>query len=382
MKKGVVVEYSDDFVTLLTPDGQFLKAKNNEGVYELGEEISFFPVVDKREEVIRKRKRNHILSYFSTRMAKAGAISAIAIIFFMISFLPFFQNDQVYAYMSIDINPSFEVGVDDQLNVISLEPLNDEANKLMKKVSDWENKPFDEIVDRIVGECKLEGYVYPGKEIVITTVVNEEDKKAQNELQEDISKIRSSYEEDQMIVKTIEADQETREKAQKQGVSTGKYIELTEKEVKPVKEKETTPVEQNNTPSTQEKEDTTTTDPVKQETSTTVEENQQTKNELNSKAKEKLNEVKNELKGQKNEQKQNKGNQVSNNNHDKQKQKNNNRHNQDNDDDDRDNRKDRKDRKDRDHNDDDDRHKRWNSNRDKDRDDREERKRNNNRDDD
>lgn len=42
MKKGVVVDLDDDFVTLLTPDGQFLKASNKEGNYELGEEISFF----------------------------------------------------------------------------------------------------------------------------------------------------------------------------------------------------------------------------------------------------------------------------------------------------------------------------------------------------
>lgn len=298
MKRGVVVEYNDDFVTLLTPDGQFLKAKNKEGNYELGEEISFFPLMDKREEAATRTRKN----YYSPRMARVGIISAVAMIFFMISFLPFFHNEEAYAYMSIDINPSFEVGVDDQLNVISLEPMNEEANKLLKKVSGWEDKPFHEIVDVIVAECKEDGYVYPGKEIVITTVVNEEDEKVQESLQEDIKKIRTSYEKEQMIVKTIEADQDTREKAQKQGVSTGKYIELTNKEKKPLKQKVITPPK--------EEEQSSANDQTKQESSSDApkvkETNQQVKNEMNQNAKEKLEDAKEKLKDNINKRDQNK----------------------------------------------------------------------------
>ncbi|UOK59269.1 anti-sigma factor domain-containing protein [Bacillus sp. OVS6] len=42
MKKGIVVDRNDDYVTLLTPDGQFLKANKQKRSYELGEEITFF----------------------------------------------------------------------------------------------------------------------------------------------------------------------------------------------------------------------------------------------------------------------------------------------------------------------------------------------------
>lgn len=231
MKRGVVVELDDDFVTLLTPDGQFLKASNNEGNYELGEEISFFPLADKREEAASRTKRatnKTFFDHFRTRTARVGALSAVAIIFFMISFLPFFNNDKVYAYMSIDINPSFEVSLDDELKVISLVPLNEEANSIINNLGDWKKKPLNEVVQIIVNECKLDGYVYPGKEIVITTVMNETDKNIEDALQEGITEISSTIEEEEMVVKTIESDLETRDKAQKQGVSTGKYIELVE----------------------------------------------------------------------------------------------------------------------------------------------------------
>jgi hypothetical protein len=231
MKKGVVVEYDDDFVTLLTPDGQFLKANNKEGNYELGEEISFFPSMDEREEAVTRTtraKKKSFSDYFNRRIARVVALSTIAIIFFTISSLPFFNNDEVYAYMSIDINPSFEIGIDDQLTVISLEPLNEEAEKLIEKLPEWENKQFDDIVDAIVAASKSESYVYPGKEIVITTVINDEDKDVQTKLEEGINEIRTTYENEEMVVKTIESDTETREKALNQGISTGKYLKLQE----------------------------------------------------------------------------------------------------------------------------------------------------------
>jgi hypothetical protein len=228
MKRGVVVESNDDFVTLLTPDGQFIKRKNREGKYELGEEISFIASIENREEAATRTitKRRSFTNYLNLRV---GALSAVAIMFIMFTFLPFFNNDKVYAYMSIDINPSFEIGINEELKVISLEPLNEEAERLIVKLSDWENKPFDDIVDAIVKQSQTNGYIYPGKEIVITTVIDEEEQEVQTKLEKDIVEIRSSYENEDMIVKTIESNVETREKALNQGISTGKYLQLQDK---------------------------------------------------------------------------------------------------------------------------------------------------------
>jgi hypothetical protein len=298
MKIGVVVEYNDDFVTLLTPDGQFLKANNKEGNYELGEEISFFPLMDEREDAATRttRAKNRSISdYFKLRKARVGVLSVLAIMVFMISFLPFFNSDKVYAYMSIDINPSFEIGIDDQLKVISLEPLNEEAEKLLEMLPEWENKQFDEIVTAIVAASKSEGYVYPGKEIVITTVINEKDKNVQTELEENIDEIRTSYENEEMLVNTIESDTETREKAQKLGVSTGKYLRLQEKAkaTDDSKEDEIKPVEKEN-----QSEDNSTTNKANNSSSSPNPANdnsQPVKETINSDTKEKLQEAKNKL---------------------------------------------------------------------------------------
>jgi hypothetical protein len=298
MKRGVVVEYNDDYVTLLTPDGQFIKANNKEGNYEVGAEISFFSLLDEREEAATRvtRIRNRSISdYFKLRKARIGALSVLAIMVFMLSFLPFFNNDKVYAYMSIDINPSFEIGIDDELKVISLDPLNEEAEKLLEMLPEWENKQFAEIVTAIVAASKTEGYVYPGKEVVITTVIKEEDKDVQTKLEENIDEIRTSYENEEMLVNTIESDTETREKAQKLGISTGKYLRLQEKAkaTDESKEDEIKPVEKEN-----QSEDNSTTNKANNSSSSLNPANdnsQSSKEAINSDTKEKLQETKNKL---------------------------------------------------------------------------------------
>jgi hypothetical protein len=313
MKRGVVVEYNDDFVTLLTPDGQFLKTNSKLGSYEIGEEITFFPLMDEREEAATRTsriKQRSLIDLFNSRKVRVGALSVLAIMFFMISFLPSFNNDKVYAYMSIDINPSFEVGIDNQLNVISLVPLNEEAEKLIDKLPEWENKPFDKIVDTIVDESKVEGYVYPGKEILITTVINEEDKAIQNKLEAGIDEIRTSYEDEEMVVNTIESDNETREKAQNQGISTGKYLELKEKATAP-KESVVEPAKKQEQSDNSSSNNKTNNEALTEDTNVN---NQAVKEKLESETKVKLEDAKNKLKenssiSNSNEKKQNVNNQ-------------------------------------------------------------------------
>lgn len=305
MKKGVVVNYNDDFVTVLTPDGQFIKTNNGQGDYVIGNEISFFPLADEREEAatrLSQLTKVRKLTFLNSKKTRVGALSLIAIMFFMISFLPFFNNDKVYAYMSIDINPSFEVGIDDHLNVISLEPLNEEAEKIRVNLLDWRNKPFDEIIDAIVVQSKANGYVYPGKEIVITTVINDKDHKIQPELEENINNIQTSYENEQMIVQTIKTDRETREMANKQGISMGKYVKLKEKEKlkeKKVDDKNDEPIkDETPKPQTEKKSENSN----QQETPDAVIKNSQSaKNKLTSDTKIKLNEAKNKAREMKKE---------------------------------------------------------------------------------
>ncbi|MCA1031251.1 anti-sigma factor domain-containing protein [Bacillus timonensis] len=231
MKKGIVMEVKESYVVMLTPEGEFLKAKKRDGAYEIGEEISFFPL---RQAVVEKSRKRFAFPKF-----KPAYVSVFAALFLLLSFLPFYQNNnEVYAYMSIDINPSFEMSLDQKLNVILLEALNEEAIEIIDHIPSWENQHVDVVTSEILNESQAQGYLDDGKEVLITTVMNhEEDEALSTTLKEDLKAIVITYEKQNISVTSVESTVEVRERAKEQGVTTGKLL-LIENKLRTDKDKE------------------------------------------------------------------------------------------------------------------------------------------------
>lgn len=239
MRRGVVVELNDDSVTVLTPEGQFLKTKVDKANYKLGEEIPFLTVIDEREEAVTRSGRRK--SFFTFQTLKFSAISAFAIILIFFTLGSIFKEEEVYAYMTVDINPSFEMAVNKKLEVISLKGMNEDGKAMIDDLKNWEKKPVKEVVRVIVHKSEEKGYVYSGKEIFLTTVYNDKNQQKKTELRKGIKQIQTSFKENDVIVKTEETDIDTRKKALDQGISTGQYLKIQSmnkqaEEIKKVKE--------------------------------------------------------------------------------------------------------------------------------------------------
>lgn len=222
MKKGVVMEVDDDFLTMLTVDGEFLRARNQKGKYQVGEEIDFFPV---SFPVIEKKK----LSFLKLGKIKLTYISSFAAILLFLSFIPMYVNNEVYAYMSIDINPSFEVGLDKDLTVVSLEAMNADGEKILSDFPDWKDKHIDFITETIINKSHTNGYLDEGKQVLITTVVNEHDEKVDAKLKKNIEKVTTTFEKEQIEITSVESTVETRKEAKEKGVTTGKLLQIENK---------------------------------------------------------------------------------------------------------------------------------------------------------
>ena len=232
------MDVNDDYVTMLTPDGEFVKAKHTKKSYEIGEEIACFPI-DVRVRNASKPQ------FFQVRKWRYALVSSLVAILFLSLFIPFSTRNEVYAYMSIDINPSFEVGLDENLQVISLEALNDEAKKLLESIPDWKNSTLDSITEEIIEHSKNSGYLKDGKQVLITTVVTDShDTKIDRELEQGIEEIKKEYKKEQIAVTSITSTVETRKAAQEKGISTGKLLIEKDKVPKPVQEKKVQPVRQ------------------------------------------------------------------------------------------------------------------------------------------
>ncbi|WP_395135682.1 anti-sigma factor domain-containing protein [Bacillus amyloliquefaciens] len=222
MRRGIIVEKNKKFVTLLTPDGQFLKTKNDHRTCEIGEEITF-------EGETRMGRRASFFDFLKLRPFKLGVFTMTAIILFILILLPVFSDNKAYAYMTLDINPSIEMALNSKYEVIELTPLNHDAKQVISDIGDWKSSDFKEVISNIITDCSKHGYVKDSKEILISTVYENTDdntykKGVKKQLADMTEKYKGTYQ-----VQSLESDMETREKAKQEGMSTGSYIRRNEK---------------------------------------------------------------------------------------------------------------------------------------------------------
>ncbi|WP_019153041.1 anti-sigma factor domain-containing protein [Robertmurraya massiliosenegalensis] len=225
MRTGIIMEKNGRFLTLLTPDGEFLKISSDGEQHDIGEEI---PI-----PTYEKRKSSVPLTFFQTLKGKSMVAVAVACLFVIFTFIPLNQNE-VYAYMSIDVNPSIELGFNDELKVIELIPYNEEGREIVEEMGNWKHKDIHEVTANIVTSIKEKGYIEKEQEIVIGTVhLGEAKQKTEQEIQKTIHELEKTILEDQAKVTSYEATSEERKIAIENGVTTGKLKSEQKKEQKP-----------------------------------------------------------------------------------------------------------------------------------------------------
>ncbi|MED4970553.1 anti-sigma-I factor RsgI family protein [Parageobacillus toebii] len=213
MKKGIVLELDEEFVTLLTTEGEFIQVKKD-GDYEIGEEIEAQVI---KRPIVRRRSFRYVIT------------SLVAAVVLLVTTLFHFPSNEVYAYMSIDINPSIEVGVDEQLKVLKLKAYNEEGKRIVSQLSHWKKKEFVDITMEIIELSMQKGYLQEGGQVLITAVERKYRAASSRELSTELKKIQHSYQQKNIIVKTEESTMEVRNKAVKKGVTTGKLLQIEQK---------------------------------------------------------------------------------------------------------------------------------------------------------
>lgn len=152
MKKGVCVKNKDDRSIFLLEDGRFLEGKAVNAL-EVGEEGYFMPA-------------SHRSSMkWAKFMAPATALAA-ALILLLFTMLP---SEEAYAYIQLEANHGLEIGVDEDINVVSIRHLNEDGKKLIEKLGEWEGHPLDVILSKSIGLAASP----TAENVTITTVSGE-----------------------------------------------------------------------------------------------------------------------------------------------------------------------------------------------------------------
>ncbi|MEH7344075.1 anti-sigma factor domain-containing protein [Bacillus sp. JJ1532] len=220
MKTGIIMEINERFLTLLTPEGEFLRAAKLNRQYEIGQEIDFYPLS------IDNTNNRTLFTLFSTLKAKAIIAAAIVIILVGTSVFTFNGNNEVYAYMSIDSNSSIELAINDKFQVIDILPYNEKGEQIVKHIHDWKKKDIQDITGQIIKEIINQGYAKNNYEIVIATVNTKKDNKAlETKLNEEITEIKENIQKEKLDVKVMDASPNDRKEAKEKGLSIGSYKE-------------------------------------------------------------------------------------------------------------------------------------------------------------
>ncbi|WP_310192434.1 anti-sigma factor domain-containing protein [Neobacillus niacini] len=211
------MEVDDPYLTLLTPNGEFLRARKMDRLYFIGEEIDFFPVTD----YIGSKKTNSFKNIFTL---KPVWMSIAVVVICIGSIIPVHQSNKAYAYMSIDASTSIEMGLNKNMQVVELKGFNKEAEKIILQLDDWKKKDASELTTIILAELKEEGYIAHAEPVVISTVkTNQLKDKAATKLQENIDEIKQTVDKNLVEVNMYTTTKAEIEKAKSAGVSVGVY---------------------------------------------------------------------------------------------------------------------------------------------------------------
>lgn len=227
MRKGIILEINDLYLTMLTPEGEFLRARKLQHDYQVGEEIHFFP------ESTQADKKKFNLSFLASYKAKSIALVAV-LLMAITTFMPVYQTNKVYAYMSIDVNPSIELAVNEQMEVLAIKGYNQEGNEIVSDLDGWKKADAAKVAELILDKIQEKGYFETKNNIVIATVHNGKAKKTiDDQLEKEILEIKKNTMEEKLTLKVMQASSEDREKAQEQGLTTGLYKEKQHEKKKP-----------------------------------------------------------------------------------------------------------------------------------------------------
>ncbi|WP_053365985.1 anti-sigma factor domain-containing protein [Bacillus sp. FJAT-27245] len=217
MRTGIILEMDESFLTLLTPEGEFLRASRKGKMYSIGQEITFEPAIQPHT-----KKRKAMLELAG--MKKIWMSAAAALIIMASAIFPLGSGNQVYAYMSIDVNPSIELGVNEKMQVLRMNGYNKEGKKIVSGLKDWKKEDVSEVAEKILSEIGRQGYFATTNKVIISTVkTGEKEEMADLRLDETIREISEAAKREEHEVTVVSATAKDLKEAHKRGVTTGHY---------------------------------------------------------------------------------------------------------------------------------------------------------------
>lgn len=211
MYKGLVLKIKKHYAVVLTKENDYKKIIVKDGLF-VGQKILFL-----EEDIIPVEIRQSVNTMRKKVLALATTAAMVMIMILGSNFMPI----STYALISIDINPSLDIRIDKDQNVIEIIPLNDDANNIYN--DDMIGTNIFNVIDEMLLNAETLNYLTEENNHILISSANLNDKK-----DEALSNLITSHLKDNLELHTnvqvlyIESDKETAEDSLDNGVSLGR----------------------------------------------------------------------------------------------------------------------------------------------------------------
>jgi hypothetical protein len=152
------MEVYQKYMIVMTRDGRFQKAVPIKDT-EIGSETEYRPLNWHTSLFFHPRRR----------LSKPFRIFALAtlILILVIPFYFLIGEEETYAYVNVDVNPSIELEIDRSLLVNSLLPLNKEAKEIVDGLDGFQHEHLETVIEMIMHESEDTGLINEGKHMLV-----------------------------------------------------------------------------------------------------------------------------------------------------------------------------------------------------------------------
>ncbi|HEY3315616.1 MAG TPA: anti-sigma factor domain-containing protein [Bacillota bacterium] len=237
--RGVVLEVAGRKAVLLTPGGRFVRVRVPEAGWSVGQEVTFGEAEVTVSGAVREQERPRMglgavparrPAFAWTRLRLVAAAAVLALVLMAPgAFIYANRPLPALAYVSVDINPGMDLGVDARGGVVSAAPTNDDGAAVLAQTSVVRMR-LDEALKKLAEAAIKAGFMTDQNNLVIVAAVPVKPGAAlpqsfNKALEEAAAGAESflSQKELGVVVQTIVTDEATRELAKEQGLSVGKY---------------------------------------------------------------------------------------------------------------------------------------------------------------
>lgn len=214
-KQGVVLELRKKEAVVFNQFGGYEKIKRKDGMV-VGQVVEYQKTVNTKLMV-----------------SAVSAAAILMVMFFSFSILQYI-NPKIFAYVTLDINPSMEFSIDNENSVIKLKALNSDAEKITKVVS-VRGKNIDTAIAEVLNEISKTSFIGHKEDNVVVLSTSASDlwskedelNRRLNETSILVEKTVRKFTKNYVVVETIPATPEMRKQSIEADMSIGRYALYT-----------------------------------------------------------------------------------------------------------------------------------------------------------